>query len=87
MNSKQRRKAYRKLPQPGTVVIWTTKHGQEKKGIVVGPSPAYMREEPGGKPSVHRVRIQLFGSIAHFNIQHWRLRVAQQTPQQTGAFS
>lgn len=62
MNSKQRRKVYRSMPRPGTVIHWKRRNGSTARGIVVGlvppGPPAQWNGERARVPNVHRVAVE-----------------------------
>lgn len=60
MNSKQRRKAYRAMPKPGTKVTITRRSGAEKIATVIGLSMLFPQGSPcrGSVPSTNRILVQ-----------------------------
>ncbi|WP_321902047.1 hypothetical protein [Paraburkholderia tropica] len=66
MNSAQRRKAYRALPKPGTLMTFTRRDGEPFPCRVVGKtnpvidlsSTSIDYGYSGNRPSVHRVRLE-----------------------------
>jgi hypothetical protein len=76
MNARQRRKAYRAMPKPGTRVQWTLKSGRVNSGVAVGPMPIHrdqFNEERRNVPNVLSVRVRLEGG-AHAHPLASRLR-------------
>lgn len=72
MNSKQRRKAYRSMPKPGTAVRWKSGvTGKVREAIAVGPSAVHVNEHPcawetRATPSTSRVAVRMAGgSLCH----------------------
>lgn len=73
MNSKQRRKVYRSMPRPGTVIHWKRRNGSTARETVVGlvppGPPGQWNGERARVPNVHRVAVETgsYGS-AHVKV-------------------
>lgn len=77
MNSKQRRQAWRALPEPGAVVRWKSSvTGKMREGVMVGPSAIHVNEHPSAfetraTPSTHRVAVRMAGgSTCHILVSN-----------------
>ncbi|WP_155648657.1 hypothetical protein [Burkholderia pseudomultivorans] len=78
MNARQRRKAYRAMPQDGQRVTWATQSGRIKAATVESRKEWFhgqWNEERLNVPCVHRVRVR-FDTGGHAHPLVSRLRAA-----------